>query len=298
MDGIFAWQETTTRALHDLLGGDPEVEALAVVGSGGRSETDAWSDLDVLIVVGQAALARYFPGLDWLAPLGQIYAFEQHKEETRAVSRVCFDDLRRLDAIVTTGDALLRSGGWSGLLAGGARVVFSRVPEFDRVCGEAFVPPSPSVAGGAFEALANGFWFKAVVAVQKVVRGDVLVALHLSLELVQECCVLAMMLRDRETGTTKHRDGVGDDLVAELARTRQPYAAAGILDSIEQSAEAFDRLAGRWVGEYREKRRPLLGWVANARRAVEEGRDGSQGRTAPTQDCAGTPRKPRSSPPP
>ena len=46
----------------------------------------------------------------------------------------------------------------------------------------------------AFEALTNGFWFKAIVAVQKVVRGDLLVALHLSLELAQECCVLAMML--------------------------------------------------------------------------------------------------------
>jgi hypothetical protein len=259
------WQEITIRALHDLLVRDPGVEALAVVGSGARSETDAWSDLDVLIVVRQEAFGRFFPELAWLEPLGGVYAFEQHRQETRAVSRVCFDDLRRLDAIVTIGEALSRSGDWSGLLAGGVRVVFSRVAEIDRVLGGSYEPPRPEVSDAAFEALARGFWFKAVVAVQKVVRGDLLVALHLSVELVQECCVLAMMLRDRETGRTKHQGGVGDELVAELGETRQPYAAAGILDSIEQSAIAFDRLAGRWVAGYREKREPLLGWVEAAR---------------------------------
>jgi hypothetical protein len=261
MDGTTDWQETTIGELRDVLVHDPEVEALAVVGSGAGAQLDAWSDLDVLIVVRPEAFARYFPELDWLAALGKSYAFEQHREETRAVSRVCFEDLRRLDVIVTTGEALLRSGDWSGLLAGGARVVFSRVPEIDRVLGGSYEPPRPVVSDDAFEALANGFWFKAVVAVQKVVRGDLLVALHLSLELAQECCVLAMMLRDRETGRTKHRDGVGDELVAELEGTVGAFTAAGILESVERSAVVFDRLAGRWEAGYRERRGPLMGWI-------------------------------------
>jgi predicted nucleotidyltransferase len=268
IDGTTAWQEATVRELGDVLVHDPEVEALAVVGSGARSGLDAWSDLDVLIVVRPEAFARFFPGLGWLERLGRLYAYEQHREETRGVSRVCFEDLRRLDAIVTTGEALSRSGNWAGLLAGGARVIFARGPEIERVLGGAYAAPRPAVSDEAFAALVNGFWFKAVVAVQKVVRGDLLVALHLSLELVQECCVLAMMLRDREAGTTKHRDGVGDDLVTELEEIVRPFRAAGILDSIEQSAVAFDGLAGRWAEGYREKRGPLLAWVAAARRAL------------------------------
>jgi hypothetical protein len=114
----------------------------------------------------------------------------------------------------------------------------------------------------------NGFWFKGIVAVQKVVRDDLLVALHLSLGMIQDCCVLAMMLRDRETGTTRHRGGTGNDMVAELEATRQPHTAAGILASIEQTAIHFDRLAARWSIEYRVSRYPLIAWIEVARQGV------------------------------
>jgi len=261
------WHDATIRHLHDLLLPDSAVETLAVVGSGARSRLDAWSDLDVLLVVRSDVVQRYASALDWLAPLGRIYASEWHHDETRVTWRVCFDDLRRLDVIVTTADAFARPDAWSGLLADGCRVLFSRAPSVETLLAGTHVPVLPRVSDETFEALANGFWFKGTVAVQKVVRGDLLVALHLSLEMIQDCCVLTMMLRDRKAGATRHRGGVGNDLVAELEATRQPYTAVGTLDSIEQSAVAFDRLAGRWSASWREKRGPLLAWVAAARSA-------------------------------
>jgi hypothetical protein len=76
----------------------------------------AWSDLDVLIVARPEVFVRFFPDRG-VERLGRIDAYEQHREEARAVSRICLEDLRRLDAIVTTGEMLSRSGDWTGLLA-------------------------------------------------------------------------------------------------------------------------------------------------------------------------------------
>jgi hypothetical protein len=111
MESATTWHATTVQELRDLLVQDAGAAALAVVGSAAGADVDAWSDLDVLVVVRPEAFARFIPDLGWLAPLGRIDAFRQHRDETRAVSRVCFEDLRRLDVIVATADALLRSGG-------------------------------------------------------------------------------------------------------------------------------------------------------------------------------------------
>jgi hypothetical protein len=264
-----AWHEATLRQLHDLLWADPAVELLAVVGSGAQDRLDAWSDLDVLLVVKPDALERFASSLAWIEPIGSIYAVERHRGEFSAVVRVCFEDLRRLDLVVTTEAALASHADWPSLpFAAGSRVLFSRAPAAESVLAGPHAPSPPHIPDQTFADLANGFWFKGVVAVQKVVRGDLLVALHLSLELIQECCVLAMMLRDRELGTTQHRDGVGNQAAAELETTRRPHTAAGILDSIEQSGIAFDRLATRWSDAYRPRRHPLLAWVASARQAL------------------------------
>jgi Streptomycin adenylyltransferase len=264
-----AWHEASLRQLRDLLSTDPGVEALAVVGSGARGQFDDWSDLDALLVVRSEAFASFYPALDWFAPLGRLYASEQHPGEIASVSRVCFDDLRRLDLVVTTAAALARPEARSHLpLADGSRLLFSRISAVDAVLARPHAPPTPRVTDEAFDTLANGFWFKGTVAVQKVVRGDLLVALHLSLTMVQDCCVLAMMLRDRETGSTRHRDDAGNSVLAELEATRQPHTAAGILNGIARSSGAFDQLAARWSTDYRAHRHPLLAWVAAARRAV------------------------------
>lgn len=265
------WQEALIREIGELLRGDAAVEALAVLGSGAQGAVDSWSDVDFLAVVQAEAFGRFFPDLEWLERLGPIYAFEQHPGAFSSVSRVCFGDMRRVDAIVTTVAALERYEDWPGLpFASGSRLVFSHNPAITRILGQSFTVQPPRVDEAAFAALANGFWFKAVIAVQKVVRGDRLVAFHLSLELIQEVSVLAMLLRDRELGTNVHRGGVGDEAVAEIeTAARLGGDSAGILDSIEQSAVLFDRLGRRWSAGYEERREPLIGWIAAAQIAIK-----------------------------
>src|SRR5205823_591982 len=114
--------------------------------------------------------------------------------------------------------------------------------------------------------MVNGFWFKGMLALTKVMREDRLIALHLALEMVQECCVLGMLLRDRAEGTAHHRHGgAGNEVAALLEGTRHPHTAAGILDSLEQAGIVFDRLAAHWSADYQNQRQPLLAWISAAR---------------------------------
>ena len=72
--------------------------------------------------------------------------------------------------------------------------------------GVVAVPPS---------ACDNDIRFVAAVAAMKLGRGDHLIGLHLTLDLMRSCLVLAMQLRDRDAGTTVHRFGSERDALVE-----------------------------------------------------------------------------------
>jgi predicted nucleotidyltransferase len=248
------WQASTISALTDLLHTDPGVIALAVFGSAMQPGAhDTWSDVDLLVVVGDDEMPRFYPATAWLEPLGRIFAREQSGSDFASTTRVCLEDLRRLDLVIATESSIRQVDTWPRVaFAGGVRVLFSRSPEiaaclsgpFESV---AYSPPSQ----GQFDAMVDGFWFRAMVAIYKVVRSDLVIALHLALGLRQDGCVLAMMLRDRATGTNQHKTGgVANDIVATFADTDQPPTPSGILNLIEASGLIFDRLAQRWSKTY------------------------------------------------
>lgn len=111
------------------------------------------------------------------------------------------------------------------------------------------------------------FWFKGVMAVHKVAREDLLIAFHLALDMVRDCCVLMMMLRDRSEGTDYHRDGgSGKRLVAEFDSVVQRPTAASILATIEASSIVFDELATCWSDSYTNHGLPLLDRIRYARK--------------------------------
>ena len=73
------------------------------------------------------------------------------------------------------------------------------------------------------------------------------------------------MLRDRETGFCHHRDGRdGNHFVPALEAARQPYTREGTLESVRQSAAAFDALAAEWDPAYHARRQPLLRFAGQA----------------------------------
>jgi hypothetical protein len=104
-----------------------------------------------------------------------------------------------------------------------------------------------------FKGISNDFWFKGILGVYKVVRNDLLIALHLALDLIRDCLVLRMMLRDRAKGTNHHR--IGDFGNQELQTLKIPspeFSSAGILTSIGYSGEIFDQLAKELSKEHIE----------------------------------------------
>lgn len=265
------WQQAALQQLRALLEPKQEVRALVLFGTTAVDQQDVWSDIDVLVVVAEEALEQFHPATDWLKPLGELYAYDQSSHPFAGVTRTCFTDFRRIDLVFTTEAALERVDEWPGVsFWRGTRPLFSRSPRVDVVLARTFESPALHLPPpDQFQAMVNDFWFKGMLAVTKVARGDLLIALHLTLEMIQDCCVLGMLLRDRAEGTAHHRHGgIGNETVAQLEATRHPFTASGILDSLKQSSIAFDALAAQWSEAYQEQRHPLLSWIRLARRSL------------------------------
>jgi hypothetical protein len=150
--------------------------------------------------------------------------------------------------------------------------LFSRSRAFDRMLERGPASTAPE-AGPAdqFDRISNDFWFKAMLAVSKVARNDLLVALHLSLDLVRDCCLLGMMLRDRQSGTTHHRDGSGTQpFMDELTTASRTYTTHGILSSVEHSGIVFDSLASQWREGHEDRRGPLVHLIQRVRHSLPE----------------------------
>lgn len=68
------WQAITLTDLKSKLEANDEVLALGVFGSMAQGVSDFWSDIDLIVVVADEAKERFYPTLDWLKTVGEIYA--------------------------------------------------------------------------------------------------------------------------------------------------------------------------------------------------------------------------------
>lgn len=261
------WQAEAIQHLTTLCKSYEAIRALLLKGSiaDDTIQTDTWSDIDVTVVVADDALNTFFPMLDWLAPPGSVYTFSQSSNSHASTTRVCFTDFRRMDCV------FVRESDFPEyqINSNSIKILFSYSRIVDETITQAILmnPPVPVVTAEQFERMANDFWFKGMLATSKVMRNDLLIATHLTFELMQDVCVLEMMLRDRKLGTSHHREGgIENDFVARLPILS--YTATGILESIIQSCTLFDELAMQWSKGYHENRHPLLAWIQLAQETL------------------------------
>lgn len=264
------WQNDAVSDLVTLLEPNQTVRALILFGSYAQdqNERDVWSDVDVLIVTADAVLERFYPATDWLGSFGELFAIDQSANRFWKTTRACFTDMRRIDFGIIAESAFREMDErYRSPFATGYRVLFSRSSIVDAVLERKIMPrQTPVVAPDNFESLVNQFWFKGMLSVQKAMRNDLLIALHLALDMVRDCLVLAMLLRDRAEGKNYHRTGGAYNFVAtQLESTQCPHTIEGILASVEQSSIEFDRLAEEWSATYQAHRYPLLEWIDYAR---------------------------------
>jgi hypothetical protein len=260
------WQIPMIGQLTALLRDSPDVRGVCLTGSWvqGAAAADAWSDLDFAVVIADDALPQYWPPVGWLAKLGDVYCYALSEDEFIKAARCYYRDGRRVDCTIIRESLLDRIDDWPrNPFAHGARKLFSRSPLLDRVLERQFPPrEAPGAFEERLEPISNRFWFNGMLAAQKVARGDLLVAFHLALDLVRDCCVLAMMLRDQETGTDHHRlGGEISEYAQKFQATQLACSAEGILAGLAQSARLFDEFAGRLVPGHPERRGPLLEYV-------------------------------------
>jgi len=259
------WQDATIEQLMALLSADAEVRGVLLYGSCAREDVrpDCWSDIDLAMVVADGAMAHFFPAADWLAPIGELFACHAHEEAAYNVLHAFFTDGRRIDFKLVN-EAMLAN---ANPFYPEGRLLLSRSPALEWALARPSAPPSwAPLSPDAFAQLCNTFRFTAMRAITKAARNELLVALHISLELMRDCLLLGMHLRDRETGINIHRDGSrGNQYVTQLSPLSQPFTQEGILEMIARSAAAFDALAGQWSDDYRECRQPLLKMIEKAR---------------------------------
>ena len=175
MDLDTGWQQALLAEIRAVAADDPRILAVQAYGSVASGEADAWSDLDVAVRV-TAGTAGAIANTRWLSRFGQVWASDASTNSNRSVMRVVYADGRRVD--FTVADA--------------GRVGMVLPPTLDRLA-----------------ARTTRVRFSAALAVVKAIRGDLLLATHLTLGLLRDCLELALVVRDRSDAA--------DDVPARIA---------------------------------------------------------------------------------
>ncbi|MFJ2202923.1 hypothetical protein [Streptomyces violaceusniger] len=201
--------------------------------SGKRPCIDRWSDLDIVLTTREpAAVAENFAHQvsDRFSP---VFATSRSGNYARYTLRLVLSDLRRLD--ITAVDPVDRQAPTGPIHA---------------------ADDSPN----AMADLVNDFRFDAVLAAVKAAREDILISAHLTLQLARHVLVAAMLLRDREAGTSHHRFGgtCWDAWAGRLASAPTPYDRVGVTAAIRYYVNALEEVLTEWDAERRSDNGPLL----------------------------------------
>lgn len=228
MDLDTGWQQALLAEIRAVAADDPRILAVQAYGSVASGEADAWSDLDVAVRV-TAGTAGAIANTRWLSRFGQVWASDASTNSNRSVMRVVYADGRRVD--FTVADA--------------GRVGMVLPPTLDRLA-----------------ARTTRVRFSAALAVVKAIRGDLLLATHLTLGLLRDCLELALVVRDRSDAA--------DDVPARIASLLATGGGgtAQVLDALAGVAALYDELATVQDPAYRSDWSGLDALLARARAAV------------------------------
>lgn len=274
MENELAWHIQAVEQLSQLF--DKELDARAFVLSGSLADSevqeDAWSDVDVKIILADRAWDRYYTSTAWLFSFGRFIGAERHENPLAKTLRVCLEGFRRFDLTFVVESAVQNGSVWEHDLFHPADVVlWSRLPDLEtRIASLPRPTAYQDMPWEEIEILVDAFWFKAAVAITKVVRNDLLIGLHLALDLARDSLVLQMIRRDRAKQTTIHRTGGwGNELVARFALNGQADSGEEILNFIQLGCERFDELISELLPNYSPRSSLLLPAIESAKQICQ-----------------------------
>jgi len=280
MDDSNTWQTHALEQLSQYFAADLNAKAVVLTGSLAAADitTDLWSDIDVKIILADQAIDRYYASLTWLRPFGQLIGVERHAGSSTKTLRVCLEGFKRFDLVFIPESALQSPAVEDEpLFRHPCVVVWSRMPGL-----EEHIAPSvssiayPDVTSDVIVNITEQFWFKAAVAITKVMRNDLLIGLHLALDLARDCLLLQMLRRDRALHTTIHRTGGwGNVWVEQFAWNSPERSEVKILDLIARSCMSFDELAATLSPDYTPRWPLLSAAIVRAKSVVERSANAS-----------------------
>jgi hypothetical protein len=275
------WHARTVEQLSQFFGKEPDVRAFVLGGSLGAAEVqeDVWSDVDAKIILADHALDRYYLSTAWLYPFGRLVGAERHENHLTKTLRVCLESFQRFDLTFIAESALQHPAFWDRNPFHPSHVVmWSKLPDLEtRITSLPLPTEYQDAPPEELESMVDNFWFKAALGIVKVVRNDLLIGLHLALDLARDNLVLQMTQRDREKRIMIHRiGGWGNEFVARLSWNGEEGSGEGILNLIRLSCEIFDELASELLPSY-DQRGPLLF------PSIESAKQVCSGRTKPGQ---------------
>ncbi len=262
MEDETTWQARAVEQLSQLFNKEPDARAFVLSGSLAVAEVqeDVWSDVDAKIILADHALDSYYLSTAWLFPFGRLVGAERHENHLTKTLRVCLESFQRFDLTFIAESALQHLSRWDrNPFHPSYVVVWSKLPDLEtRIASLPLPTEYQDAPREEIERMVDEFWFKAALAIVKVVRNDLLIGLHLALDLARDSLALQMTQRDQEKRTTIHRiGGWGNESVARFSWNGEEGSGEGILNLIRLSCEIFDELASELLPSYKQ-RGPLL----------------------------------------
>ncbi|MGY4969594.1 hypothetical protein ACWGCC_10230 [Streptomyces nigrescens] len=218
------WQLQTVPELQEMASCDSRIRELRLHGSAGgdRPRTDQWSDIDLSITTDEPISVAEDFAREISARYSPVFATSRSGNSAHYTLRLVLSDLRRFD---------ITAEGPTG----------SAVPSGPT--HEARDDPARAVTD-----LINEFRFDAVLAAIKAARQDVLIGAHMTLQLARHVLVAAMLLRDRDTGTSHHRfgDSRWNAWASPLAAAPTPYTPGGVTAAVRFYLDVFEETLSEW----------------------------------------------------
>jgi len=255
--------------IEKLFKDDDNTKALILIGSFTRQkiEPDYWSDLDLVIVGREGFQEKYANSLDWFSPIGNIFCSDRSSCAAGEILRICMADFQRFDFLFVEKSKLNETEEWNfNPFDGGYRILYSDIPNIDQLLNKiAKIRISIRDNNVKFEEMVTDFWFKGTLAITKTVRNDLLIALHLGLNMVEDCLVLRMMLRDKTEGSRFHRTGTNHDNIKKYVDSLNiGFSSREILTIVRVSGLEFDELASKWDHSYKSHMKTFSKWIDKA----------------------------------
>jgi hypothetical protein len=237
---------------------------------------DRFSDLDTVVVIADAAVGRYYDSTGWLAPAGELFCVGRYEYPYEKLLELCFSGIRCVDvAIIPESSFLTPPPEWDmSPFSQKTITIFSRYPDTDVLVEKiGSLPEEKRGDPGTGGEYSEYFWSRAVLAVKKTMRNNLLAAANYTYSLAHQCLHLQIVKRNEHEGTGYHRiHGWGNGILDEIGRLECTNSPGAMLDTVERLCRAYDVLAAERFPGYRKRAGEFSVYIAEARaQATKDG---------------------------